>query len=437
MPANGPGARSERSALALTGTDGAALFASLLAGLGPFEPAPRLAVAVSGGADSLALAVLANGWTRARGGSVLGLVVDHGLREASAAEALLAVARLGARGIGARLLRLTDLHRGTALAERARAARYRALEAACADAGILHLLLGHHRGDQAETVLMRQQAGSGPDGLAGMAALVEKPSLRLLRPLLGVPPVWLRDVLHSVGLEWTEDPSNADPAALRARLRALRCDPHGTGAATAALAESAAFHAAERTERETRIAEILAARVRLYTKGFAVLSPGALPASALAALLRTIGGAAFSPSPAGVAALAAAPRPATLGGVRLLAAGRLGPGLLVVREAAAMAPAVAAHANAAWDGRFRVLAGADFAPGTTLGALGVDAAAMRAHSTLPAVVLATLPALRVADKLVAVPHLCYPYSLECGMPSMVFAPAHAAAPAPFLGAGRV
>jgi tRNA(Ile)-lysidine synthase len=409
------------------------LFAGLMAGLGPFEPSPRLAAAVSGGADSLATALLAHDWARARGGSVLGLVVDHGLRAASAEEAHRAVARLGARGIAARLLTLKDLRPGSGLAERARAARYNALEAACAEAGILHLLLGHHAADQAETVLIRDLAGSGPDGLAGMAALAETPRLRLLRPLLGVPPVWLRDVLRAAGLAWTDDPSNADPAAHRARLRALRRDRDGTGAATRALVDAAAAHAAARAGHESRVAEVLAARARIYREGFAVLSPGALPAAALAALLRMIAGAGFPPAPAGVAELAGAPRPATLGGVRLLAAGRLGPGLLVVREAAAMAPAIVATANAVWDGRFRLLAAANLAPGTTLGALGADAAAMRTHSPLPAAVLATLPALRRAGALVAVPHICYPSPSACNPQPLVFAPARAAAPAPFMG----
>ena len=430
-------ATRESRALSLTGPDGAALFAGLMAGLGPFEPSPRLAVAVSGGADSLALALLANDWARARGGSVLGLVVDHGLRAASAEEAALAVARLGARGIAARLLTLADLPHGTGLAERARAARYRALEAACADAGILHLLLGHHAADQAETVIMRELAGSGPDGLAGMAALVETPSLRLLRPLLHVPPVWLRDCLRAAGQDWTEDPSNADPAAQRARLRALRRDRDGTGPATGALIDGAAAHAAARAAQEARIADVLAARARIYAEGFAVLSPGALPAAALAALLRTIAGAGFPPPPAGVAELAAAPRPATLGGVRLLAAGRLGPGWLVVREAAAMAPSVAARPNAVWDGRFRVRPGAGLPTDAWLGAVGADAPAMRAYSVLPAAVLAALPALRRAGVLVAVPHLCYPSASACDPQPLVFAPARAAAPAPFVAAGRV
>jgi tRNA(Ile)-lysidine synthase len=408
-----------------------------MAGLGPFEPTPRLAVAVSGGADSMALALLAYDWARARGGSALALIVDHGLRAGSACEAVQAAARLASRGIAARRLALHGLTRGTGLAERARSARYRALTEACADAGILHLLLGHHAQDQAETVLIRDLAGSGPDGLAGMAALVELPSVRLLRPLLGLPPVWLRDLLRDAGMAWAEDPSNADPAAQRGRLRALRRDRGGAGVATRALVDAAADHAAARTGREAAVADVLGRRARIYAEGFAVLSPGALPPEALGALLRTIAGAAFPLASDAVAALAAAPRPATLGGVLLLAAGRMGEGWLLVREAAAMQDPIEARPGALWDGRFRLPAGVAVSGGTTIGAVGTDAAMLRSRTKLPAAVLATLPALRRQGALVAVPHICYSVSSTCVPPPLVFAPARAVAPAPFLGAGRM
>jgi len=65
-----------------------------MARLGPFEPSPALAVAVSGGADSLALALLAHAWARTQGGSVLALLVDHGLRAESRAEVCQTRARL-------------------------------------------------------------------------------------------------------------------------------------------------------------------------------------------------------------------------------------------------------------------------------------------------------------------------------------------------------
>ncbi|MCW3477940.1 tRNA lysidine(34) synthetase TilS, partial [Limobrevibacterium gyesilva] len=181
-----------------------------MAPLGPFEPAPHLAVAVSGGADSMALALLARDWTRARGGRITALVVDHGLRAASAGEAACTRDRLAMLGIPARLFTLQGLGHGPALAARARAARYAVLEAACAKASILHLLLAHHAADQAETVAMRLLDRSGPAGLAGMAALVEAGRVRRLRPLLPVPPGRLRATLHAAGIAWVEDPSNAD-----------------------------------------------------------------------------------------------------------------------------------------------------------------------------------------------------------------------------------
>src|SRR5690242_12701199 len=121
-----------------------------MAALGPFGPAPHLAAGVSGGPDSMALALLADRWARDNGGSLRALIVDHGLRADSRQEAALAAARLAERGIQAQLLPITGLLRGPALAERARRARFAMLETVCREAGIVHLLLGHHAADQAE-----------------------------------------------------------------------------------------------------------------------------------------------------------------------------------------------------------------------------------------------------------------------------------------------
>ncbi|WP_241771179.1 tRNA lysidine(34) synthetase TilS, partial [Acidisphaera rubrifaciens] len=196
-------------------------FAARMARLGPFGTPPRLACGVSGGADSMALALLAASWARRRGGDLLALIVDHGLRPEAAEEARAAAARLAAQGIPSRLLTLTGLHAGPAKAARARDARLSALAAACAEAGRTDLLLAHHAADQAETLMMRALAASGADGLAGIAALRHLHGIRLLRPLLDVPPAALRDCLRRRGVAWSDDPSNADPAALRARLRGV------------------------------------------------------------------------------------------------------------------------------------------------------------------------------------------------------------------------
>jgi tRNA(Ile)-lysidine synthase len=406
-----------------------------MAALGPFEATPRLAAGVSGGPDSMALAQLAHAWACARGGSVLALIVDHSLREESAAEAAVATARLARRGITARVLTVGGLSRGPALAERARLARFRALTAACAAEGILHLLLGHHRLDQAETVLIRALGGSGPAGLAGIAALSEAVSVRVLRPLLGFPPAALRAALIDAGMGWIDDPSNVDPSALRPRLRLARRDHGGCGAATVALAAASAASARQRAEAERPSADCLAERASIHPEGFGIVSDGRRPIrpDALAALLQVIAGAPYPPSAASVASLAAAPGPATLAGVRMMPAGRLGPGLLLVREPAAMAPPVAAVPGAIWDRRFRLRTDARVPEGATLGGLGDDSARLRWLSPLPAAVLRTLPAVRTGGALLAVPHLLYPDRRSCECIPLVFSPPIPAAAAAFLG----
>src|SRR5215510_6550933 len=108
--------------------------------LGPFERAPRLAVAVSGGADSMALALLADVWARQRGGTITALTVDHRIRSESAIEARRVGAWLAARGIAHETLVWEGPRPSGDIQAAARAARYRLLEAWCAERGYLHLL---------------------------------------------------------------------------------------------------------------------------------------------------------------------------------------------------------------------------------------------------------------------------------------------------------
>lgn len=372
--------------------------------LGPFEACPRVAVAVSGGADSMAAALLTRDWVRVRGGSVLGLIVDHGIRAGSAAEALLVAGRLGECGIEARILSLTDLSQGAALAARARDARHGALQAACADAGVLHLVFGHHAGDQAETVIMRMIGQSNPPGLAGMAALVETRHVRRLRPLLSIDPIMLRDWLRARGTEWVEDPSNASLLSLRGRLRAERLRAGSVQVGLRAFALSSVHRGRARASQERLWQLALAAKVAFFPQGFAVLAPGPIAPEALAHLVQVIGGAARPPSLAQVAALANAPRPATLAGVRLLAAGRFGPGLLVIRETSALQREIPARIGAVWDGRFRLIRlpkghlEGQRGLSLTLGAWGSDAP--RGRLAWPGVVMRGMPVLRAGDRVV-------------------------------------
>jgi len=425
-------------------------FAAEMARIGGFEPRPRLAVAVSGGADSTALVLLARDWAVRRGGTVLALIVDHGLRAESPAEADATLDVLAALGIPGQKLTVADLVKGSALAERAREARYRLLLHACASAGVPHLLLGHHRSDQVETVMMRVLAGSTARGLAGMPAVVETRFVRLLRPLLGVAPSRLRAMLIARGVSWIEDPSNRDRNAQRARLRGIRADVPGTGEGTAAVAQAARQAGDFRAARDRAVAQTLAERATIRPEGYALLTPGAIEPEALAALLRTIAGTRHAPPIDRVAALARALRPATLGGVRIAPAGRLGDGWLLVRERRAIQGPVRAELNVVWDGRFRLAAAPPgglsrngpeetLTPGAptpdtltldtlSLGALGADAARFRNRYGPPTLVLHGLPALRLGHEPLAVPHI------GVGDPRwhLLFDPRNSAAGAPFL-----
>ena len=198
----------------------AGTFARLMVPFDPFEAEPAVAVAVSGGRDSLALALLTHEWVAARSGRIVALIVDHGLRSGSGEEAASTCTLLKSLGIEAVVLFWSGPKPRSGLQAAARTERYRLLSGECRRRGILHLLLAHHADDQAETVTMRAARGSGPDGLAGMAALVERPDVRLLRPLLAVPRERLTATLLARGVPWIDDPSNADLRFERARLRA-------------------------------------------------------------------------------------------------------------------------------------------------------------------------------------------------------------------------
>lgn len=342
-------------------------FAGLMTRLGPFEPEAHLAVAVSGGADSLALALLLQDWTRTQGHRLTALVVDHGLRAESAAEARRTVRVLKQNDVAARLLRFQGAKPRANVQAAARAARYALLTDWCARRGVLHLVLGHHRDDQAETLLLRLGRGSGLDGLAGMSPVVELPDVRLLRPLLDVPRVALEAILRSRGVTWIDDPSNRDRAHGRVRIRQLKGVLAGEGLTAARLAAAAGHLARARAGLEAAVNDLLALAAKPDPAGFLWLDPALWAGApqevrlrALARALQMVGGADYAPRLASLMGLearmlAGLKRGATLGGCRVLPRkGRL----LLVREVAAARPVtVEPGQRLRWDGRFEIRLG--------------------------------------------------------------------------------
>ncbi|WP_073954029.1 tRNA lysidine(34) synthetase TilS [Thalassospira sp. TSL5-1] len=213
----------------------AAFFSALMAPFEPFEDEPRVLVAVSGGADSMALAILAQHWCAKRAGKVLAVTVDHGLRAEAADEARWVAAQLAQYGIEHVTLRWNGAKSGAAIQEMARAARYRLIDHLAQERGILHVLVAHHLNDQLETVAMRQNHDSGPVGRAGMSARRILPHCRVLRPLLSVPRRDIEATLRAIkpdnkslvavspgegaGQPWITDPSNSNRTFERVRIR--------------------------------------------------------------------------------------------------------------------------------------------------------------------------------------------------------------------------
>ena len=172
-----------------------------------------VAVACSGGADSLALAAATVHCAGRLGVAVHGLVVDHGLQLGSGPVAQTAAEAL--RGLGCTVVRVlqTTVEGPGGPEAAARRARYAALRAAT-PAGAL-VLLGHTLDDQAETVLLGLGRGSGPRSVAGMREL----AVPWGRPLLGVRRAVTAAACGALGLVPWADPHNADPRFQRVRLR--------------------------------------------------------------------------------------------------------------------------------------------------------------------------------------------------------------------------
>ena len=434
-------------------------FTALMDRLGPFEARPHIAVAVSGGRDSLCLALLLQRWAGRRRGQITALTVDHGLRPDSAAEARTVGRWLRAQKIGHAILtwnRRGQPPPGSGLQAAAREARYRLLSGHCRDLGILHLALAHQRDDQAETVLLRLGRGSGPDGLAGMAPVTERDGVRLLRPLLPVPRDRLAATLRAWGQEWIDDPTNENTAHTRIQLRRLLPSLAEAGVSGAFLAETAAALGALRASMDEAVAGILAAGVEIDPAGYLWFDPSALsgaPAEigrrVLARCLLAIGGGGYAPRSERLNRLydqiagGRLASGATLAGCQIRGkSGRL----LICRELAAAGSAIALIPGARqfWDGRFAVTlarrrGGLGHLQAAALGPDGnrsvlAERPGLR-HGPIPAAVRPVLPAIwragRSRRELLAVPHLDYWVSNPQVSVSIEFVPTQALAQSRF------
>lgn len=413
-------------------------FAKCMATYAPFEAQARIACAVSGGMDSMALLSLLAPWCRAHGHELVVLHVNHGLRAEADADAAFVMRQAERLDLQGCVLHWQGEKPRGPIQESARRARYNLMTDHCRRQGILHLVVAHHQDDQSETVALRLQSGSGLAGLSGMAAVRYLPDLRLIRPLLGLPKARLQATLEQQGLDWKEDPSNRNDAHRRVHYRKLLQSSEQGVLLGQRLAALAGTYGRLRAWSEAETGRWLARVVRMHPAGYALLeaaafteAPDWLARQAWFQLLRTIGGAAYGVRGTSLDASLESWRttgrmPETLGGCRILpyASGKV----LVMREVEGLrSHPLRPGDTVLWDGRFRFARAWDCQDDRELlvGPLGHDGVnkllqkipSLR-KSRIPRAVWPSFPALFCLDGLLAVPHLNYTwYKVEgkCGI----------------------
>jgi tRNA(Ile)-lysidine synthase len=337
---------------------------ALLAPLGTFD---TLALAVSGGSDSVALMTLVAEWATALATPprLAVLTVDHGLRAGSADEARRVVGWAEARRLAAHVLTWTGGKPSTGIQAAAREARYRLMRQWCDDHGFGPLVTAHTLEDQAETVLMRLARGSGVEGLAAMPAESLEP-WHVLRPLLAVPRARLLATLAQRGQPYIDDPSNRDTAFERVRTRALLAHLAEAGLSGRHIALAAARLRRANVALEGAVHDAERTLLAVAPEGAGTLERAGFAALPEEIRIRLIGRAVARfggrPAPLRLAAVEALERwvrggsgvARTLGGCRLV---RQKAALLFGREPGRLSPlpiALAPGAMTIWDRRFAI-----------------------------------------------------------------------------------
>ncbi len=224
-------------------------------------------VAVSGGADSLALALLMKNWADANKKHMVALTVDHGLRPSSAKEAKYVAQVMKQYEVEHYILEWKGKKPATNVEEKAREARYGLIEKWCLQNKVKFVFVAHHMQDQAETFLIRLQRGSGVDGLSAMNVLTKRNDIFIVRPMLNCLPEDLKVFLQIKHINWVEDETNLSDAFLRGRVRKLLpLLDEKLGIDVQKLADTAQRMGRVRTFLEEVTQKFIKNNVRIYNK---------------------------------------------------------------------------------------------------------------------------------------------------------------------------
>jgi len=384
----------------------------------PLRRHARVALAVSGGGDSMALMRLAAEWKRGTPGApeMTVLTVDHGLRAEARREADWVAQQAGDLGLTQQTLTWEAATPDASQAD-ARAARYGLMADFARIHGIAALVTAHTSDDVAETFLMRLARGSGVDGLAAMAGQTAWDGIFLLRPLLRISRAQLRVELDARHAAWLEDPSNAEDRFERVRMRRALETLNQLGITRARITESASRLRRARDVIEADASAFIDAQAGISPAGYVRVPDSALRSApdevaihVLRRLLSAVGGRTRVPRLRKLEMLVEQIR-AGLGSPLTLAGCVVSPdhhGLLICREPGRLRAAprpLRSGETAIWDRRFRIACAGlrRIVEVRALGEPNVAALPESVRTRHPSPALAALPAIYADNRLLGVP----------------------------------
>jgi tRNA(Ile)-lysidine synthase len=265
------------------------------------------AVAVSGGGDSVALMLLLAAYAKhAKLPAPIVLTVDHGLRPDSAKDAKDVLKMAGDADLKAHVLTWKGAVPKSDIEAEARATRYRLMGEWLIAHKITALYVAHTMEDQAETFLLRLARGSGLDGLSAMRVIAPYPmqgfdGLMLVRPLLDMARIPLRDFLRGKKQNWLEDPMNGDPRFARSKLRAAWPQLEALGLSAQRVSDAAEHLGRAREALDDMTAALLMRAARFDANSALVdsvrlkMAPREVGLRALAAILTRVSGEVYRP----------------------------------------------------------------------------------------------------------------------------------------------
>ena len=281
-------------------------FAGLISGLFNGEEPSNLAIAVSGGSDSMALSLLTARWAKQRKVSVTALTVDHQLRSEARSEAVQVASWMKSMGLAHQVLLWTGGAKVRCLAKSpqasARDARLNLMTDWCRSNGAQHLLLGHNAEDQTETFLINLSRGSGVDGLASILSVSNRNNVHLLRPLLSIPRWRLEKTCSMYKQLWINDPSNLDNASTRVRFRQSQAILESEGLTQNRLLNTVCHLARAKTALDYYVRSTLEASCRLSSCGTLEVdieslidTPAEIALRCMSRILATVSGQVYGP----------------------------------------------------------------------------------------------------------------------------------------------